>query len=273
MAASPLPRPNHPGRLTRVCDQANTQGMARRSFRSTVAAPGRGLGSGVFASGRAWPAGSRSAGRRSRPSGLIRANHSANPSASTSPRNAARGGLSIRSAMPRYGRPRRPRSVPRPGARRGEQHRGADLLQVPLGDGLLAVPGEDHLALLGDLERPVDRTGRLGQHGPARRPAAPAQRAAAAVEQGQPHAVGRGPFGQPGLGVEQPQGGAGRAEFLGRVGVAEHRLQSACRWLPAARRPAGGPASRSSRRARWPGRPRSRTAAPRRAPGPAAALA
>ena len=96
---------------------------------------------------------------------------------------------------------------------------------MPLGDGLLPVPGEDDLALLGDLERAVDRAGRLGQHGPAGRAAAPAEGAAAAVEQGQPDAVGRGPGGQPGLGVEEAQGGAGRAELLGRVGVAEHGLE------------------------------------------------
>ena len=120
---------------------------------------------------------------------------------------------------------RRGRVAVRYPRRRGEQHRGADLLQVPFGDHRLAVPGEDDLALLGDLERPVDRTRRLGQHGAAGRPAAAAERAAPAVEQGQPDLVGGGPFGQLGLRVEQPQGGAGRPELLGRVGVAEHRLK------------------------------------------------
>src|SRR2546423_2506602 len=38
MAASPLPRPNQPGRFIRVCDQANTHGIARRSARSMAAA-------------------------------------------------------------------------------------------------------------------------------------------------------------------------------------------------------------------------------------------
>ena len=93
-AASPLPRPNQPGRFTRVCDQANTQGMARRSSRSMT---GR----------RASRLRPRLAGREPMrrppisPSGLIRANHSANPSASTSPRKAAHAAWSIRSAMSR----------------------------------------------------------------------------------------------------------------------------------------------------------------------------
>jgi hypothetical protein len=60
---------------------------------------------------------------------------------------------------------------------------------------------------------------------PLTEPGASAEGAAPAVEQGQPDVVGRGPGGQPGLGVEEPQGGAGRAELLGRVGIAEHRLE------------------------------------------------
>ena len=94
----------------------------------------------------------------------------------------------------------------------------------------MTVPGEDHLALLGHLEPAVHRAGGLGQHGPAGRAAAAAQRAAAAVEQGQPDVVLGGPPGQPLLRAEQPQVGADRAQLLGRVGVPEHGLQ-----LPVAR--------------------------------------
>ena len=121
--------------------------------------------------------------------------------------------------------PGRGRVALRGRGRGGEQHRRGDLLQMALGDHRVPVPGEDHLALLGDLEPAVHRAGRLGQHRPPGRAAAPAQRPAPAVEQGQPHVVVRRPAGQPLLGVEQPQGGADRAEFLGRVGVAEHDLQ------------------------------------------------
>jgi len=101
---------------------------------------------------------------------------------------------------------------------------------MTLGDDRVRIPGEDHLALLGDLEPAVHRAGRLGQHRAAGRAATPAQRAAAAVEQGQPHRVAGGPPGQLPLDVEQAQGGADRAEFLGRVRVAEHHLE-----LPAVR--------------------------------------
>ena len=107
-----------------------------------------------------------------------------------------------------------------------EQHRGRDLLQVPLRDHRVPVSGEDHLTLLGDLEPPGDRAGRLREHRPPGRSAAAPERAAAAVEERQPDVPVGCPPGQPPLRVEQPQRRADRAEFLGRVGIAEHDLQA-----------------------------------------------
>ena len=181
-AASPLPRPYQPGRFSRVCAQANTHGIARRSSRPTTPMPRRAgrdpMRSPLISS-----------------SGLILANHSANPwCLHQRPVGASAAG---RHPVGRAAEPLRRGRVPLAHHwRRGQQHGRGDLLQVPLRDRRVAVPGEDDLALLGDLEPAVHRPGRLGQHGPPGRAAAPAERAAAAVEQGQPHVVLRRPAGQ-----------------------------------------------------------------------------
>jgi hypothetical protein len=106
-----------------------------------------------------------------------------------------------------------------------EQHRRGHLLQMALRDHRVAVSCEDHLALLGDLEPAGHRAGCLREHRAAGRPAAAPERPAAAVEQGQPDVALRCPPRQPLLCVEQAQRRADRAEFLGRVGIAEHDLQ------------------------------------------------
>ena len=100
MAASPLPSPYQPGRFSRVCDQAKTHGIARRSARSMVALAARLPPETAGISPRL--AGLEPMRRPPiSPSGLIRANQSPKPSSSTSLRKAARAAASIRSAMSR----------------------------------------------------------------------------------------------------------------------------------------------------------------------------
>ena len=105
-----------------------------------------------------------------------------------------------------------------------QQRRRCHLLDVALGDGGIAVPGEDHLALLGQLEPPVHRPGRLRQHGPVGRAATTAERTAAAVEERQGDVVLPGPGRDPGLRVVQGERRRRRSHVLGGVAVAEHHL-------------------------------------------------
>src|SRR5690606_10229729 len=63
--------------------------------------------------------------------------------------------------------------------------------------------------------------------------AAAAEGTAPAVEQRQPHVVAGRPRGERLLRVVEAEGRAGRAELLGRVGVAEHDLQAASRLVQA----------------------------------------
>src|SRR6185437_10742116 len=234
-AASPLPRPNHPGRFIRVCDQAKTQGIARKSVRSMAGAapfagpppeagtgspPEAGTGSPPEAGTGAEPAGRRPrlAGREPMrrppisPSGLIRANQPAKPSASTRRRNAAQ---AVRSAI----RADEASSTAEPTCSRCR----------------LAMAGWPYRAKMTSpcsvtLNEPLTEPGAWASTarpaGPPPRPRAPPRPWNRVRD-----AVGRGPGGQPGLGVEEAQGGAGRAELLGRVGVPEHGLE-----LPAAGR-------------------------------------
>ena len=67
---------------------------------------------------------------------------------------------------------------------------------MPLGDGRVAVAVGDHFALLGDAQAAVDGAGRLRQDGPVGRPAAAADRAAAAVEDLHGHAGAAHQFAQ-----------------------------------------------------------------------------
>ena len=93
-----------------------------------------------------------------------------------------------------------------------------------LGDADVGVPGEDDLALLGDLESAVDRARRLGGDRPVQRATPTTEGSSAAVEQGQCHLVARRPFDEGLLGAVQCQGRRGRADVLGRVRVPEHDL-------------------------------------------------
>ena len=119
----------------------------------------------------------------------------------------------------------------------------------------------DDLALLGDLDRAVEAAVGLRHDRLGRRTAAATDRAAAAVEQPQHHAVLAGDVAQRALGaVDLPLRG-GDAGVLGGVGVAEHDLLhvAARRDHPAVRRVAQQRLEQRRRRSR--ARRRSRTAA------------
>ena len=107
---------------------------------------------------------------------------------------------------------------------RGEKNGAGHLLEMAAGDGHVGVVGRDDLALLGQLEPAVDRARGLAEDRPVRRSPAAADRAAAAVEEGQLDAPGAGRRGQDVLGsMERPRGGD-EPRFLVRIGVAEHHL-------------------------------------------------
>ena len=82
-----------------------------------------------------------------------------------------------------------PLDVEQAGLQRGRDQR----LEVAPGAVGVAVLGGDHLALLGDPQRPGDGARRLRADRLVARPAAPADRAAAAVEQPQPDALAPAP--------------------------------------------------------------------------------
>ena len=88
------------------------------------------------------------------------------------------------------------------------------------------------------LNRPATEPGGLGEHGPVRRAAAPAEGAAAAVEQRQPHVVAAGPVASAACASYSVRVAAAGPSVLGGVGVAEHDLEAA---------PVGGQARRTRR--------------------------
>ena len=97
-------------------------------------------------------------------------------------------------------------------------------LQVAVGHPRFGVLGRDHLALLGDPQRPVHRARRLGQDRVVAGSAAAADRAAAAVEEPQPDSGLARHLDQLQLGaVQRPVGGQVAAVLVG-VGVAEHHF-------------------------------------------------
>ena len=105
---------------------------------------------------------------------------------------------------------------------RGFQGGRQQRLQVAVRDPRLGVLGGDHLALLGDPQRPVHRARRLRQDGVVARAAAAADGAAATVEEPQPDSGLAGRLDQVELGaVQRPVGGQVAAVLVG-VGVAEH---------------------------------------------------
>ena len=200
-------------------------------------------------------------------SGLSLANHSAKPSAVTSSRYAARAPASsgpVTAANARCRRRRRPDPAQGPAEATSTAAVTCSRCRWPM-------TGCPYRAKITSpcsvtLNRPSTDAWRLGKDRAPGRAAAAAERAAAAVEQHEPDAVARRPARQALLHVEQPQRGADHAQLLGGVGVAEHHLQAP----PGAGQPARDRLKRDdrrrARRRRAPGRRRSRTAGPRRAP-------
>ena len=104
------------------------------------------------------------------------------------------------------------------------QRRGGQHLQIAAADFGVGIFAGDDLALLGDADLAVHRAGGLRQDGVIARPAAAADRAAAAVEQPQAHVVALEHLDQFDLGlVELPVRGE-VAAVLVAVGIAEHHL-------------------------------------------------
>ncbi len=166
------PKPYQPGSIARHWLQLNTHGMARRSSSRCE---------GLREGGPAADVEARDLGDRRRRAEVV---HEA--------RRAARGrgsGSSASAESSSMISARRP--SPSAGARREarlERGRHQDLEVAPpvLRVGVLA---RDDLALLGEAQRAVHAARRLRQHRLVARPAAAAHRAAAAVEEAQPHAV------------------------------------------------------------------------------------
>ncbi len=108
--------------------------------------------------------------------------------------------------------------------RRGPQHGRDGELEVLAGQLGQRVLVADHLALLGELDLAVEHAPGLGQDRVVGRAAAPADGAAAAVEQPQPHPVPGGDVAQRALRLVDLPLRRGDAGFLVRVGVAQHHL-------------------------------------------------
>ena len=100
--------------------------------------------------------------------------------------------------------------------RRGrEEHGGGHLLEVTLGEGPVAVPGEDDLALLGHLETPRHRAGRLCHHRPVGRTASAPEGTAPAMEESQSHRLFCCPRGEVRLSLVQREACGDGAALLG----------------------------------------------------------
>ena len=110
-------------------------------------------------------------------------------------------------------------------ARKARQQHGVDqLLDVPLGDGVVAVAVGDHLALLGDADAPVDGAVRLGQDDAVGRPAAAPDGPAPAVEERDADARAQRQLRQLDLRPVQRPRRLQETRLLVAVGVAEHDL-------------------------------------------------
>ena len=150
-----------------------------------------------------------------------------------------------------------------------DEDRVGHLLEVPPRDVRVGVVRRDDLALLGELQAAVDRSWRLAEDRPVRRPAATADGAAAAVEQRQLDAVpARATSASAALGPVEHPGRREEPRLLVRVGVAEHHLLAvaAAREVRAIAR-VGRAARRGSARPRVERIGTTRTAARHRATG------
>ena len=106
----------------------------------------------------------------------------------------------------------------------GLQGRRDQALQVAMRDAGFGVLGGDHLALLGQAQRTVDRTGRLGQDRVVARAAAAADGAAATMEEPQPDSRRARRLDQIQFGAVQRPVGRQVAAVLVGIGIPQHDL-------------------------------------------------
>ncbi len=109
----------------------------------------------------------------------------------------------------------------------GFEGRGGQNFQIVAADFGVGIFAGDDFALLGDADLAVHRAARLRNDGVIARPAAAADRAAAAVEQPQPHAVTLEHFDQPDLGLVEFPARGDEAAVLVAVGIAQHHFLDA----------------------------------------------
>ena len=91
----------------------------------------------------------------------------------------------------------------------------------------VAVAGEDHLALLGDLEASGHGSRRLRADGAVGGAAAPPQGATSPMKQGEPDAVPLRPARERRLRLVQRQGRREGPDLLGGIRITEHHLHPA----------------------------------------------
>ena len=104
------------------------------------------------------------------------------------------------------------------------QRRGGEDFQIVAADFGVGIFAGDDLALLGDADLAVHRAAGLRDDGVIARPAAAADRAAAAVEQPQPHVVALEHLDQADLGLVELPARGDEAAILVAVGIAEHHF-------------------------------------------------
>ena len=204
------PRPNQAGSRCRDCVQAKTQGMARRSRRS-LRSPSAG---GARAEANVLD---QIDGRR-----LAEVFHKFRRLINEFAVEIAAAGGELRGIAFPF------RDLGRFDPAEVEQvrveHRGDQLLEIPLGDGGVRVFQGNHFALFGDAQPPARRRERLRLNAAMRLPAAAVDGPPLAVEQGEAHAVFFRHLRQALLGVEElPIGRHVTAVFDG-VRIPQHHF-------------------------------------------------
>ena len=207
-ASTALPKPYQPGSISRHCAQLNTQGMARRSSISRVFLRDAGrlpmFSVGDLGDDRGCPEIiGETLGLVDQPAIGLEGQRRQLLHRLQIFRPTARCAWAAAGSLPASRRP-------------GFRDCAADL-----GVGIFA--GDD-FALLGDPDLAVHRAARLRDDGVIARAAAAADRAAAAVEQPQPHMVALEHFDQADLGLVELPARGDEAAVLVAVGIAEHHL-------------------------------------------------
>ncbi len=104
------------------------------------------------------------------------------------------------------------------------QRRGGENLQIVAADFGVGIFAGDDFALLGDTDLAIDRAAGLRDDGVVARPAAAADRAAAAVKQPQPDVMAREHLDQADLGLVELPAGGDEAAVLVAVGITQHHF-------------------------------------------------